>query len=346
MSLTVQAVVLLTHVNEGMPTPEHFRIEESEVNPSDLQDGGILISVRAISADPYLRGSIKSTGSSKPGQPMAGFVSGTVLESKSEAWSSGDFFGAALPFKTFQIIPAEQLKKSLIWKLPREIVNESNISLGVGLLGMPGSTAYGGLIDVLRPNKNETIFISAASGAVGSLVGQLAKQLYNCTVIGSCGGPEKCELAKGFGFDHVIDYKECKSADELAEKLRAVAPNGTIDMYFENVGGMHFDAAYSCLANNGRIAICGSISEYNDAQPKGQLIYPIKMIYSCQRIEGFVCMPWLSGQRGSFHSDMQKWYAEGKVVAQETFYDGIASWPEAFQALFTGSNKGKVVVRV
>jgi NADPH-dependent curcumin reductase CurA len=142
------------------------------------------------------------------------------------------------------------------WKLTG-LIDENDIGLGIGILGMPGSTAYGGLIDVLRPNKGETIFISAASGAVGSLVGMIAKNIYECKVIGSVGGPEKCALVKEkFGFDHAIDYKKCNSADELSAALKAVAPEG-IDMYFENVGGMHFEVAFNSLRNGGRMAICG-----------------------------------------------------------------------------------------
>lgn len=211
---------------------------------------------------------------------------------------------------------------------------------------MPGSTAYGGLIDILKPAAGQTIFISAASGAVGSVVGMIAKNVYGCTTIGSCGGPEKVKLLKEkFGYDHAIDYKTCSDADALKSALDAVAPDG-IDMYFENVGGMHFDAAFASLKAGGRIAVCGAISEYNNSKVVGNNVDITKMIYSGQRIEGFVCMPWLSGQRGTFLADMANWFKAGKIVEQETFTDGIENWPVAFQSLFTGSNKGKVVVRV
>jgi NADPH-dependent curcumin reductase CurA len=223
---------------------------------------------------------------------------------------------------------------------------ECNVSIGLGILGMPGSTAYGALIDILRPEAGQNIFISAASGAVGSVVGMLAKKQFGCTVIGSCGGPEKCALLKEkFGFDHAIDYKACANADELTAALKIAAPNG-IDMYFENVGGMHFDAAFASLKPGGRIAVCGAISVYNDSKVAGNNIDITKMIYSAQRIKGFVCFPWLAGARGKFLADMTKWFKEGKVVEQETFTDGIENWPLAFQSLFKGANKGKVVVRI
>jgi len=167
---------------------------------------------------------------------------------------------------------------TLMWKLT-DYINENQISLGIGVLGMPGATAYGGLVDTLRPLKGETIFVSAAAGAVGGMVGQLAKTLYDCKVIGSCGGSAKGKMiTEEWGFDHAIDYKTCKDKHELVAALKAVAPNG-IDMYFENVGGMHFDAAMDCLGNFGRVAICGMIDGYHDS-PKPTPFWPMKMIYT------------------------------------------------------------------
>jgi NADPH-dependent curcumin reductase CurA len=275
----------------------------------------------------------------------SGFVVGRVVASNGNTnWNLGDTFGANLPFTTVQNLSADALQKTLMWKLTG-LVSDEELSLGLGVLGMPGSTAYGGLVDVLAPKEGETIFISAASGAVGSLVGMLAKRVFNCTVIGSCGGPEKCALIKEkFGFDHAIDYKTLSGADDLMTALKQVAPDG-IDMYFENVGGFHFEAAFNSLRPHGRIAVCGGISQYN-SHPDLNSINPMKMVYTFQRIEGFVCGPWLSGKKGNFLRDMHQYLREGKLIAQETFFEGIESWPVAFQALFTGRNVGKVVVRV
>jgi hypothetical protein len=227
------------------------------------------------------------------------------------------------------------------------IKDESQISLGVGIMGMTGSTAYGGLLDVLRPLQGETIFISAASGAVGGLVGMLAKNLFGCTVIGSCGGPLKCALIKEkYGFDHAIDYKTISDSAGMMAALKAVAPDG-IDMYFENVGGMHFEAAFNSLRPKGRIAICGEITQYNSVNPVLSNISLMKMIYTFQRIEGFVCFPYLSGQKMNFSQDMSKWIAEGKIILpEEHFFEGVEQWPAAFISLFTGANVGKVVVRI
>lgn len=211
---------------------------------------------------------------------------------------------------------------------------------------MPGSTAYGGLIDILRPKKGETVWVSGAAGAVGGMVGMLAKNVFGCRVIGSAGGPEKCKMVvEKFGFDECVDYKACRSTKELIMALRKVSPKG-IDMYFENVGGMHFEAAMSCLRPKGRVAVCGVISGYNDAKLPPNKVNLGNMIYTGQRIEGFECSPWLLGKRGNFLQDMAKWVQEGKVTIQETRFEGLESFGSAFRALFVGGNTGKVVVRV
>lgn len=341
-----KSVILLQSLDEGLPGPEHFDIIETDVEPAD-EDGSIQVRLTAISADPYLRMRIKSSsafGAVAPGGTMVGFVVGKVVSSRNPKWEVGDLFGASLPFTTVQNLTSSVLSNTLIWKLT-DLISEEELSFGLGVLGMPGSTAYGGLIDILRPNAGETIFVSAASGAVGSLVGMIAKNVYNCTVIGSCGGPEKCALIKEkFGYDHAIDYKTVRTAAELQAALKAVAPDG-IDMYFENVGGIHFDAAYACLRPHGRIAVCGGISQYN-AIPELNSFNPMQMVYTFQRIEGFMCSPWLSGQKGQFLKDMHTYLREGKIVAQETKFEGIEQWPMGFQALFTGANVGKVVVNV
>jgi len=345
-----KSVILLQSVDEGIPGPEHFDIAVSDVPDLDV-DGSIQVQLIAISADPYLRGTIKSVKSGlthvEPGQNMLGFVAGKVIASRgNEDWVVGDLFGGLLPFTTVQNLTPEKLKVTTLWKLT-DILSEEELTLGIGLLGMPGATAYGGLIDVLAVKEGETIFVSAASGAVGSLVGMIAKNVYHCTVIGSCGGAEKCALIKEkFGFDFAIDYKAVNDKDKLIAALKEVAPNG-IDMYFENVGGFHFDAAFASLGRGGRIAVCGGISQYNSKRElvEGNTINPMAMVYTGQRIEGFISWPWLVGAKGNFLKDMARFLREGKVVAQETYFDGVEKWAEGFQSLFTGKNLGKVVIR-
>ena len=243
---TARTLFLKQSLDEGHPTAEIFEFKESSVDVGTISEGSIAVEIQVISADPYLRGQIKSTGSIKAGTPMFGFVGGKVIASKTEAWGVGDLFGSRLPFSTYQILTPEILASTVTWKLT-DLISESEISLSIGVLGMPGATAYGGVVDVRRPNAGETIFISAAAGAVGSLAGQIAKEIYNCKVIGSCGGPEKSELVKSqFKFDAAIDYKTTHTTAELVAAIKQFAPEG-IDMYFENVGGIHFDAALATL---------------------------------------------------------------------------------------------------
>lgn len=343
--LNAKTLQLKANCDEGLPGDEHFEIVESKVDHGALEEGEICVSSMVMSVDPYLRGGIKTGRGKKPGDVMTGFVAGKVIASNNKEWVVGDLYGAALPFSTYQIVSAKAIKATVMWKLTGK-VTEDKISCGIGILGMPGATSYGGLIDVLKPIEGQTIFVSGAAGAVGSVVGMLAKNVYKCKVIGSCGGPEKCKMVEEkFGFDATIDYKKCKDREALTAALKEKAPDG-IDMYFDNVGSMHFEAAFDSLRPHGRIAVCGGISNYNLAKPPTCAIDPMAMIYSFQRIEGFVCQPWLSGAKGNFHKDMPGWLKEGKVVVQETHFKGIENWPTAFKGLFTGANKGKAVVLI
>lgn len=349
--MLAKSVVLIDILSSGVPGREHFRIEDSTVEvPAELDAGCVLVKLLVISADPYLRGAIKGppSGSVAAGGVMNGFVGGKVVASTNEKWSAGDLFGGALPFTTVQLLKPEALANTLMWKLTG-LIEEADISRAIGILGMPGATAYGGLCDILRPNKGETVFVSAASGAVGGLVGMIAKTVYDCKVVGSCGGPAKCAVVKDkFNFDEAIDYKTATNADELGALLKTHAPDG-IDMYFENVGGMHWDASLAALRPKGRIAVCGQIAEYNSVTGSASsnlTLNPMKMIYTQQRIEGFVSTRWLMDPEAKWLKEMHKWMTEGKLKVQETFFDGIDRWPDAFNALFTGANLGKVVVRV
>lgn len=330
-----------TRHTHKVPGPEHFEIR-SEPAPQEAPEGGILIQVLVLSADPYLRGGCKTKNK---GEEMSGFIAGKVIESHMDGWVKDDYIGGSFPFTNVLALTAGDMGKTVTWKLTG-MVDDETITRGVGVLGMPGSTAYGGLIDVLKVQEGQTIWVSAGAGAVGGMVGMLAKNVYNCTVLGSAGGPDKCKLMKeSFGFDHAIDYKQAGDADALYGMVKDAAPDG-IDMYFENVGGIHFDAAFKSLRKHGRIAVCGAISQYNDAVRNPNSIDIANMIYNFQRIEGFMCMPWLSGAQGNFLQDMSKWVSEGKVHVEETPFYGIEEWPTAFQALFTGANTGKVVVRL
>mmetsp|Transcript_3470 Transcript_3470/g.9400 ORF Transcript_3470/g.9400 Transcript_3470/m.9400 type:complete len:347 (-) Transcript_3470:135-1175(-) len=335
-------------VDEGVPSEDDFEIVSSTVESDDL-GGGVLVNVKAFSVDPYLRGGLKSRGAAaaEGRAPMSGFVSGVVLRSDHPSWEKGDLFGANLPFSTVQVVPEATAKT--MWKLTG-LVDEKNISYGIGVLGMPGSTAYAGLCGILRPTKgaDETIFLSAASGAVASIAAQIAKNHYGCKVIGTAGGPEKVALlTEKYGYDVGIDYKKVNTKEDLEAELNKA---GNIDMYFENVGGFQFDAAFSALKPGGRIAVCGQISNYNKKEGCFNEVNLMNMIYSNQRIEGFVCSAWLNGSKGNFLKDMSGWIKDGTVsTIDETFYQGVEQWPVAFRSLFTSGsakNKGKVVVLV
>lgn len=332
---TAQTLVLRAHCELGRVSGEHVALSEAAApTAEDVAPGGVLVRLLCLSADPYLRAGFAARGGRKVGDALAGFVSGEVLFSRAPAWAPGDFFGANLPFCTVQALPAAGVAGLRRLSGLPGFRGAEDVSLGIGALGMPGATAYGGLIDVLRPTGGgaEVLLVTAATGAVGALVGQIAKRRFGCRVVGTAGTKAKCEhLTGALGFDAAVCYRDEETgaplgAERLEAAFRAAAgPGGKLDMVFENVGGAAFDAAFRCLAPGGRIAVCGGISEYNTGGIAANTINPLQMIYTAQRIEGFVCGPWLSGARGSFLSDMAKWREEKVFVAEETFFGGEGS---------------------
>ena len=344
--MEAKAIVLTSFCDEGLPGANNFEIVTKVVQVANLNPGELVLQNLVLSPDPYMRGRMKSnnfSGVKSPvGDVISGFVAGEVIASACDSIPVGTLYGAALPFQTIIRISEDALKKTLFWNLSAYVTKET-ISYGVGLLGMPGATVYGGLLSVLRPKAGETIFVSGAAGAVGGLVGMLAKNVSGCRVIGSCGGPDKVKfVTESFGFDAALDYKTCATAEDLKKELAKLAPEG-IDMYYDNVGGSHFEAAFQSLRKGGRIAVCGGISQYNQDKYAGVHINPLAMIYTEQRIEGFVSTPYLA--EGSFLPKMKQWLDEKKVtLVQETTFKGIESWVTAFQSLFTGGNTGKVVI--
>lgn len=346
--LPSRTLTLSSYCEEGLPSASNFTIVDTVVDSTNLPEGCLLLRALYFSADPYLRMAVRSgrPSSVQLNQPMSGFISGRVESSTIEGWTKGDLFGGALPFSTLQIVTSTSLKKTAFWKLT-DVITEDELSYGIGALGMPGATAWGGLVDVLRPLKDETLLITAASGAVGQLVGQIAKAR-GCRVIGTAGGPVKCALLLDkFGFDVAIDHKAATTPADLEKAIREAAPKG-LSMVFENVGTTTFECAFRCLGVGGRIAVCGAIAAYNEKKPILCTIDPSAMIYTAQRIEGFVSTPWLTGQRGGgeWLREISSGIKNGTIKIQETRFDGIEKWPEAFASLFTGANIGKVVVCV
>ena len=333
----------------GEPRLDDFGVEEREPSLEPPKEGGVVVRLLVVSADPYMRGTLRSA---KPGDVVRGYVAGKVVASTMPAWKPGQLFGASLPFVETQVVAAKDVEASFR-DLSGVLRGEDEISLGIGILGMPGSTAYAGIeLMTLQPT-DKAVWGSAATGAVGALVGQILKRVHKIPcVIGSAGGPAKCQTATSkLGFDACFDYKEAapKGKQGLVDALKKVAPNG-IDVFFDNVGGDHLLAASDCLNTRGRIVACGAISNYNkESEADRMLALPaMQVIYKQLEIRGLLCGDWLMGRRGNFLSDMNKWYRDGLVSAPETFFDGLDKWPHAFVALFQqgGDKMGKVVVRV
>lgn len=339
-------IVLVRFVNEGSPSPTDFRYEDVPA-PTDCADNECILALRYISADPYMRGRMKQAksyaASFQPNESISGFVVAEVTASKNPAMPVGEVVGGNLPYITVQVVDAATAMR--MWKLSG-LVPPEKYSYGIGALGMPGLTAYFGLNEVLQPAAGETLYVNGAAGAVGSLVGQIAK-LKGVTVIGSAGGPEKCAKVKGMGFDACLDYKATPTAEALREQLAAAAPKG-INMYFENVGGMQFDAVFPLLANRARVAVCGAIDTYNAAAPVVNPISLGAMIVKQIKIEGLLVFRWM-GQPDLLKKglmEMSSWIKDGKLQVEETVLEGLERFGEAFCGLFTGLNTGKMVVKV
>jgi NADPH-dependent curcumin reductase CurA len=326
--------VLLAAVPEGMPKESDFRIEETRT--PECPPNGLVVRTQWISVDPYLRG--RMTGNRTyidpipVGQPMESGAVGEVVESQSPGFQSGDVVSGMWAWQEYAAVDAARVLKLDPAEAP--------VSTALGILGMPGMTAYFGLTQLCEPQAGETVFVSGAAGAVGSAVGQIAKIL-GCRVVGSAGSDEKVAFVKALGFDEVFNYKTAKP---YAETLKSLCPNG-IDCYFDNVGGELTDAVLQALNVYARVAVCGQISQYNnragDVGPRPYWPLIMKQI----RMEGFLVTRW-SDRWPEGRKQMAQWLKEGKLRYEETVFDGLESAPRAFIGLFTGENTGKALVRV
>ncbi|WP_395000143.1 NADP-dependent oxidoreductase [Sphingomonas sp.] len=316
----------------GMPTPDNFALKEIAL-PA-LDDGMVRVKNHFLSVDPYMRGRMNDTKSYVPpfalDAPMEGGAVGEVVESRDPGFKPGDTVMHMLGWRDEAVAPASALNK-----LP---------DLGVapqaflGILGLTGGTAYFGLLEAASAKEGDIVFVSAAAGAVGSAVVQIAKAR-GMTVIGSAGGAEKCDYVRSLGADEVIDYK----AGPLVKSLGAAAPKG-IDVYFDNVGGDHLDAALAHARKDARFAICGMIDNYNRGEP-AMFRYIMRVIGMRIRLQGFIWTDYL-GHMGDFYRDMGGWIANGQVKSRETVVDGLEQTPEAFLGLFWGKNTGKMLVKL
>ena len=323
----------LTNRPSGMPTGSD--VELRDIALPELADGMVHVRNRWLSVDPYMRSRMNDVKSYVPsfqiGEPMTGGAVGEVVESRDPSLKPGDMVLHMAGWRDEVVEPAGNFNK-----LPPIPGVEPQAFLGN--LGLTGGTAYFGLLDAASAVEGDIVFVSAAAGAVGSAVVQIAKAR-GMTVIGSAGGAEKCEFVRSLGGDEVIDYK----AGPVVKSLAAAAPDG-IDVYFDNVGGDHLDAALAVARQNARFAICGMIEGYNSAEPTC-LRYIMRIISQRIRMQGFIYTDYM-GRLGEFYPEMGSWIASGKVKSRDTVVDGLDNAFDAFLGLFSGANTGKMLVKL
>ncbi len=334
MSTTVSREIRLKSRPVGTPTAAAFDLASVEVpapGPGEVQVRNLWMSV-----DPYMRGRMYDRPSYVPpfqiGEALQGGAIGEVTASNDPALKPGDIVSTMFGWREVFNAPAAALQKIDTHGLPPQAF--------LGVAGMPGLTAYVGLLKIAALKPGDVVFVSAAAGAVGSVVCQIAK-IKGCTVIGSAGGDDKAAFLREIGVDHVIDYKK---TPDLTQALAEAAPRG-IDVYFENVGGAHLEAALNAARPFARFALCGMISQYNEtgeAKGPGNIILAVG---KSLRLEGFIVSNHFD-MMPAFVKDMSGWIAEGKVKWRETVDVGVENAPAAFIKLFNGENLGKMLVKL
>ena len=329
---------LLSKRPEGMPSDDCWELNQETITSIDKNE--ILIEVKYLSIDPYMRGRMNEGVSyatpAKLGQPMTGETVGVVIESRSDLYNVGDKVCAHKGWQTY--IKAKDTDLALI-KVPNESLP---LSLYLGTLGMPGRTAYFGLNRVAKPKKGETLVVSAASGAVGSVVGQLGK-IYGCKVVGIAGGPEKCFYVKNvLNFDDCIDYK----AGNLEDDLKNICKNG-IDIYFENVGGAVTRAIAPLLNKGARVPVCGFISQYNekDMLSAETPFHVFGALNPKPNHRFFVVHEWID-EFEKATEELSSMVLNKKILYRETITKGFENAPQALRDVLTGKNFGKQIIEI
>ena len=337
--MTINRQIVLNSRPIGAPTLADFRLVESAI-PVPAADE-VLLRTMYLSLDPYMRGRMSDTPSYAPPVELnAAMVGGTVARVEASNHSDFKVGDLVLSFSGWQDYAVAN--GSGLNKLDAKLAQPS---IALGALGMPGFTAYIGLLDIGQPKAGETVVVAAASGAVGSIVGQIAK-LHGCRVIGIAGGADKCAYVTGeLGFDACIDHK----APDFAAQLAAACPAG-IDVYFESVGGAVFDAVLPLLNACARIPVCGLIATYNDSQlpagPDRMGMLMGTLLTKRIKMQGFIIFDDYGPRYGEFFSAMSEWIAAGKIKFKEDLVTGLENAPEAFIGLLEGKNFGKLVVHV
>ena len=325
--------VLLASRPKGWVTEDNFRIVET---PAPVpNDGEALVRNRWLSLDPYMRGRMSDAKSYVPPAAldavMVGQTVGEVIESRDPSLRPGDTVLTQLGWQLYGVARAADLHKIDASRAPA--------SCYLGVLGMPGITAWFGLFDIGQPKSGETLVVSAASGAVGSVVGQLGK-IHGCRVVGIAGGPAKCDyVVRELGFDACIDYK----AGGLLDALRAHCPNG-VDVFFDNVGGEILDTLLRVMNVHSRIVVCGLIAEYNATEPYGYRMMRSVLVNRI-RMQGMIVFDWAS-RYGEAMKGLGALLADGKLKYRESVVDGIENAPRGLIALLKGENFGKQLVRL
>ncbi|HEY0688156.1 MAG TPA: NADP-dependent oxidoreductase [Kribbella sp.] len=318
----------------GAPRPGDFALREA-TSPA-LRDGQVLVRNLYLSVDPYMRRRMDDVPSYVPpfqlDQPMEGGAVGIVMESAADSLAVGDYVQHMLGWREYAVLDAENATP-----VDRAL---APVSAYLGPLGVTGLTAYAGLLRTAALKSGDVVFVSGAAGAVGSQVGQLATLMGASRVIGSAGADDKVALLRAYGFSEAFNYRDAPVVDQL----RRAAPEG-IDVYFDNVGGEHLEAALDLLNPHGRVVLCGMIAQYNDVEPA---VAPRNLILAINkriRLQGLLARDH-TDLRPQFLAEVGGWIRDGKLRYQETIADGIESAPQAFLDMLAGGNTGKMLVRL
>ncbi|WP_116707040.1 NADP-dependent oxidoreductase [Actinomycetospora cinnamomea] len=322
----------------GMPDPDDFALVDRDLEAPG--EGEVLVANHHFSVDPYMRGRMNDVPSYVPpfalDAPMDGRAVGEVLASRSDGVAVGDLVTSNLAWRTHGVVPAKHVQKV-------DASEGVSPSAFLGVLGVPGLTAWVGLLDKASFREGDAVFVSGAAGAVGSLVGQLAKLKSASRVVGSAGSAEKVRwLTEELGYDAAFNYKDAPVVDQLRE----VIPDG-VDVYFDNVGADHLEAAIACANDFARVAACGAIAHYNDTDddptPGPRNLFQI--VKKRLSIQGFIVTDSMDRMR-PFLSEVTPWVAEGRVKFAETVVEGIDRAVEGFRGMLRGENTGKMIIKV
>ncbi len=326
--------ILLASRPMGMPTCDNFRLDEVPV-PTPTK-GEALVQVEMISLDPAMRGWMNEGTTYirgiALGEVMRAFAAGRVVQScHHSAITSGDYVSGLLGAQTYAVVPAHQLTRLDLSRGPLE--------WHLGILGMPGMTAYFGLLERGKPQPGETVFISGAAGIIGSTVGQIAK-IKGCRAVGTTGSEEKCRyLLEECGFDGAINYK----TEDVEARIRELCPNG-IDILYDNVGGDTLDAGLAHLAQGARVVICGAISQYNEPAVRGPRNY-MKIVTARGTLSGIIVFDFQEHYPEAV-AQLSQWLKNGQMHTRTDFVEGIENFYPALMKLYTGTNFGKVILKV